>query len=190
MVSTAPMKAHMKPWAARGLVVFSLSSVVVACSSDRGRTDDGASDGTDPNESPPASGTTTPAATSPTPPGDVPCKGGIVETCSAFDTRSYCVESSGKRTWKEEKCAAGCFAGKCDWRLPEIDELRGLISVPYPDCTVVPCTTIIGPTAPTFYWTRTHLSTEYTRTVSFGNGIYGNANNGLSLAVRAVRTAD
>ena len=114
MVSTAPMKAHMKPWAARGLVVFSLSSVVVACSSDRGRTDDGASDGTDPNESPPASGTTTPAATSPTPPGDVPCKGGIVETCSAFDTRSYCVESSGKRTWKEEKCAAGCFAGKCE----------------------------------------------------------------------------
>ena len=86
--------------------------------------------------------------------------------------------------------ATPCFAGKCDWRLPEIDELRGLISVPYPDCTVVPCTTIIGPTAPTFYWTRTHLSTEYTRTVSFGNGIYGNANNGLSLAVRAVRTAD
>lgn len=85
---------------------------------------------------------------------------------------------------------AECFAGKCDWRLPEIDELRGLISVPYPDCTVVPCTTIIGPTAPSFYWTRTHLSTEYTRTVSFGNGIYGNANNGLSLAVRAVRTAD
>ena len=86
--------------------------------------------------------------------------------------------------------ATPCFAGKCDWRLPEIDELRGLISVPYPDCTVVPCTTIIGPTAPSFYWTRTHLSTEYTRTVSFGNGIYGNANNGLSLAVRAVRTAD
>jgi hypothetical protein len=86
--------------------------------------------------------------------------------------------------------ATPCFAGKCDWRLPEIDELRGLISVPYPNCTVVPCTTIIGPTAPTFYWTRTHLSDAYTRTVSFGNGIYGNANNGLSLAVRAVRTAD
>ena len=43
-----------------------------------------------------------------------------------------------------------CFAGKCDWRLPEIDELRGLISVLYPDCTVVRCTTIIGPTAPSF----------------------------------------
>jgi len=86
--------------------------------------------------------------------------------------------------------ATPCFAGKCDWRLPQLGELRGLISVPYPDCTVVPCTTIIGPTAPTFYWTRSHLSTSYTYTVSFGNGIYGNANNGLALAVRAVRTAD
>jgi len=86
--------------------------------------------------------------------------------------------------------ATPCFAGKCDWRLPELGELRGLISVPYPDCTVSPCTTIIGPTAPAFHWTRTHLSTEYTYAVGFGNGIYGNANNGYSLAVRAVRTAD
>jgi hypothetical protein len=86
--------------------------------------------------------------------------------------------------------ATPCFAGKCDWRLPQLGELRGLISTPFPDCTLVPCTTIIGPTAPSFYWTRTHLSTAYTYTVSFGNGIYGNANNGLALAVRAVRTAD
>jgi hypothetical protein len=61
------------------------------------------------------------------------------------------------------------------------------VDAPYPNCTINPCTTIPGLTASGFYWTRTNLDAGYAFTVSFGNGIYGNANKGLSLAVRAVR---
>lgn len=109
MVSTAAMKS----WAVRGLAVLSFfSASLVACGSDRAAGDDTTSSGGD--ATPPAtSPATTPATTSTTPAPEVPCKTGVVETCSAFDTRSYCVESAGKRVWKEDKCAAGCFAGKC-----------------------------------------------------------------------------
>ena len=38
----------------------------------------------------------------------------------------------------------GCFAGKCDWRLPTIGELRAILDAQYPSCTINPCTTIPG----------------------------------------------
>ncbi|MBS2017992.1 MAG: hypothetical protein JST00_34265 [Deltaproteobacteria bacterium] len=101
----------MKPWTARGLAVLIFS--IAACSSERAAIDTSGEGPPPGDESPPASGTTTPASTSPPTAAEAPCKTGVVETCSAFDTRSYCVESGGKRTWREEKCAAGCFAGKC-----------------------------------------------------------------------------
>lgn len=106
MVSTAPMK----PWTARGAAV--LLTAIAACSTERAAIDT-ASPAADPGAPGAGASSTTPAKGAPPAAAETPCKGGVVETCSAFDTRSYCVESDGKRSWKDEKCAAGCFGGKC-----------------------------------------------------------------------------
>jgi hypothetical protein len=54
-----------------------------------------------------------PTSTAPPGPGPgTPCAGRN-ETCSAFDTRSYCVETGAATEWRTEKCAEGCYAGKC-----------------------------------------------------------------------------
>jgi hypothetical protein len=40
-----------------------------------------------------------------------------------------------------------CFAGKCDWRLPTVEELRTILATQYPDCppmSPTACTTIPG----------------------------------------------
>jgi hypothetical protein len=45
----------------------------------------------------------------------------------------------------------GCFADRCDWRLPTVAELRSIRDPAYPNCTN-PCTTIPGETASGLYW--------------------------------------
>ncbi|MDG2306065.1 MAG: DUF1566 domain-containing protein [Candidatus Binatia bacterium] len=45
----------------------------------------------------------------------------------------------------------GCFAAKCDWRLPTVEELQGILIEPLP-CGTLPCLTIPGETVSSFYW--------------------------------------
>ena len=93
----------------------------------------------------------------------------------------------------------GCFAGKCDWRLPTIGELRGILDAEYPGCSITPCTTIPGytswarPVAPgTVYWSLSTFSDSdgVAWVVDFADGTVpsGNAKD-VSNFVRAVRGA-
>jgi hypothetical protein len=52
----------------------------------------------------------------------------------------------------------GCFANKCDWRLPTLGELKEILSEQEPFCTTPPCTTIPGETAEGFYWSSSALT--------------------------------
>ena len=54
-----------------------------------------------------------------------------------------------------------CFAGHCDWRLPAIEELRGIRDPGAPGCdSGSPCIdeTVFGPTVADFYWSATTIS--------------------------------
>jgi hypothetical protein len=74
---------------------------------------------------------------------------------------------------------AECFADKCDWRLPTVEELRTILDAQYPNCTTSPpnpCTTIPGltgtyPLVPG-YWTSTTDDRDPTKAwmVSFNDG--------------------
>ena len=52
---------------------------------------------------------------------------------------------------------APCFVGHCDWRLPTIVELRGIVDLTASACgSGIPCIALVfGPTIADFYWTAT-----------------------------------
>lgn len=50
----------------------------------------------------------------------------------------------------------GCFADKCDWRLPTIEELEGILLEPFP-CGTTPCTSIPGETKSSSYFSATRV---------------------------------
>jgi hypothetical protein len=54
---------------------------------------------------------------------------------------------------QDSSTTTGCFAGRCDWRLPTIEELRSVL----PDCTVNGCTAIPGLTNPSYYWSSSTI---------------------------------
>ena len=83
----------------------------------------------------------------------------------------------------------GCFADECDWRLPTVEELKGILIEPYP-CGTSPCTTIPGETkVSSSYWSS---STDAFPPggawgVDFSNGFVLDDNKSLDDYVRAVR---
>lgn len=89
-----------------------------------------------------------------------------------------------------------CFAGKCDWRLPTVEELRTILAEQYPDCppmSPTPCTTIPGltNTNPMFggYLTSTTDDHDPTKTwmVSFRTGFVSSQPKAMQGPTRAVR---
>lgn len=72
----------------------------------------------------------------------------------------------------------GCFANRCDWRLPSIVELRTL------EGALIP-----GETATGFYWTSTSLGTtdRFAWVVPFPEGGRGEGDKTFGHRVRAVR---
>lgn len=89
-----------------------------------------------------------------------------------------------------------CFAGKCDWRLPAVEELRTILAAQYPSCATTPpaaCTTIPGltnayPMAPG-YWTSTTDDHDPSKAwaVSFSNGFVSSVSKNAGAFTRAVR---
>lgn len=89
---------------------------------------------------------------------------------------------------------SGCFAGHCDWRLPAIEELTGIVDMTAPGCgSGGPCIdqTVFGPAGYDLYWSATTQS-ETPRVAAhlyLYSGQVGVASKGYELRVRAVRSA-
>jgi hypothetical protein len=89
---------------------------------------------------------------------------------------------------------ADCFAGHCDWRLPTIEELAGILDHTQASCPPRgggPCIDpVFGPTQSWVYWSETTNAppgdTEFAWNVNF-YGYLARGFKGASIYVRAVR---
>jgi hypothetical protein len=86
----------------------------------------------------------------------------------------------------------GCFANHCDWRLPSIVELQGIVDPTAPGCgSGSPCIDpTFGPTQSDVYWSATTIALHPTDAwyVNFDGGFAFNAGKTGFIWVRAVRS--
>ncbi len=90
---------------------------------------------------------------------------------------------------------SGCFAGHCDWRLPAIEELAGIVDLTIPGCgsghACIDISVFGSTLALSTYWSATTYSPTPSATVwyvFFHNGLVSNiskANSGYARAVRS-----
>ncbi|MDG2112041.1 MAG: DUF1566 domain-containing protein, partial [Actinomycetota bacterium] len=81
-----------------------------------------------------------------------------------------------------------CFAEHCDWRLPNVDDLKSILIESHP-CGTNPCTTIPGETSESVYWSSSayYSSSTYGWLVYFNNGLVNSRLRSYAHRVRAVR---
>jgi hypothetical protein len=100
--------------------------------------------------------------------------------------------------------ATGCFADRCDWRLPKISELQTILIGPdaapgqAPTCSAAPCidpdfAAVGGPTGTSgYYWSASPGAVPaYVWIAGFGGGAYNSVGEGVKTNddyARAVRT--
>ena len=89
---------------------------------------------------------------------------------------------------------SGCFTGHCDWRLPTIEELNGIVDLNAAGCgssdPPLPCIDpTLGPTQADGYWSATTFTRNATRAwlVDFSSGGIAEGDKALNFFVRAVR---
>jgi len=95
-------------------------------------------------------------------------------------------------TSEDGVATSGCFAGHCDWRLPSVEELAGIVDRTQGTCGggSGPCTDpILGSMQADGYWSATTFAASAIRVwlVDFGGGGLAEGGKNASLFVRAVR---
>ena len=86
---------------------------------------------------------------------------------------------------------SGCFAGHCDWRLPAIEELAGIVDLGASGCpSGSPCIdqTVFGPTVALGYWSASSPGPPFVWRVDFNNGTVVLGMALLDRYVRGVRS--
>jgi hypothetical protein len=84
-----------------------------------------------------------------------------------------------------------CFANHCDWRIPNISELRSIVTAFSPNCTTSPCIDpAFGPTAASVYWSASSVLFAFPDAfgVNFGNGLVNSLFKTSPYYARAVRS--
>ena len=86
--------------------------------------------------------------------------------------------------------SGGGFAGHCDWRLPTLAELQGIVDLSAPGCgRGAPCTTIPGFSVLDYHWSSSAYAADLQKAwlVYFGDGDTVAVDKVLHTHVRAVR---